>query len=66
MGHQRAHAPFLREGERLMVARFGGLDISGIAISGDLAEKPQGIRFVPPFLLCLGDGSEATKVRKVA
>lgn len=61
VGHKRAHPPSLCEGERLTVARFGLLSIRGITMSGNLAEKPQGIRFVTPFLLGLGDLERAPR-----
>ena len=55
VGHDRTHAEFFGEGERLLVAMFGWLGSRGLLMGGDLPEEPQGPRLVPPLLMGTGE-----------
>ena len=50
VGLERAHAQFLGQGEGLAVVGLGWLDVWGLALRGNLAEEPQGLRLVASFL----------------
>ena len=55
VGHERAHAEFLGQGEGLAVVGFGLLDLRGITPCRNVAEEAQGIRLVATFLVRTGE-----------
>ena len=40
MGHQRTHTEFVGQSEGLVVVGFGQYTVWGVAVPGDLPEKP--------------------------
>ena len=54
MGLERPHAELIRQGQGLPVVGFSGRDLRRLAMRGNLAEEPQGIRLVTPFLSLAG------------
>src|SRR5262249_21123012 len=56
VGHERAHAELLGEGERLLVVLLGDLGLGGIAIRVNLAEEPERPRLVTALLPVAGEG----------
>jgi hypothetical protein len=54
VGHERAHAEFLGEGEGLSVMGGGLIDVRGSTPCRNLAEEAQGIRLVAAFLVLAG------------
>ena len=54
MGHERAHAQFLGQGQGLLVVGFGLRDIGGVGVGMDDAKLVQRERLVPAFLLLPG------------
>ena len=54
VGHERAHAQFLGQGQGLLVVGFGLRDIGGIGVGLDDAKLVQRERLVPAFLLLPG------------
>ena len=55
MGHERAHAEFVGQGEGLLVVGCGQTDLRRIAPYGDLTEEPQRIRLVAQLLMRTGE-----------
>src|SRR5215831_16743947 len=55
VGHERAHAEFLGQGEGLPVVMFGWLDLRGGLMGGDLPEEPQGPCLVSALLMVTGE-----------
>ena len=49
------HAEFLGQGEGLVVMGFSGFDLWGLPARMALAEEPQGVGFVAPFLMGSGE-----------
>src|SRR5438128_1894192 len=47
---ERAHLQFLGQRQGLPVVGFSRLDIRGVAVHGDVAEEPEGIRLVSTLL----------------
>ena len=54
MGHERAHAQFLGQGQGLLVVGFGLRDIGGVGVGLDDAKLVQRERLVPAFLVLPG------------
>src|SRR5262249_54590570 len=54
VGHERAHAQLLGEGQGLLVVGFGLCGIWGIAVGLDDAKLVQRLRLAPTFLLLPG------------
>jgi hypothetical protein len=54
VGHERAHAELLGQGQGLLVVGFGRRDIWGIGVGMDGAKLVQRNRLVPAFLLLPG------------
>jgi hypothetical protein len=54
VGHKRAHAEFVGEGQGLSVVGFGLHDIGGIGVRMDNAKLVQRQRLVPAFLALPG------------
>ena len=55
VGHERAHAEFVGQGEGLLVVGYGQIALRRIAPCGDLAEEPQRIRLVAQLLVRTGE-----------
>jgi len=55
VGHERAHAEFLGQGQSLLVVGFGLCDIGGIAMCGNLTKEPEGPCLVSPLLAGKGE-----------
>lgn len=53
VSHERAHTKYFSQGEGLLVVGFGLLGRKRSAKRRDLAEEPQGISFMSPFLVGL-------------
>ena len=51
MGLERAHTEFLGQGQGVLVVGFGLGNIRGMALCGDLTEKPERMGLVTAFLL---------------
>ena len=60
---QRAHAEFLGQGEGLAVVGGGLVDVRGLAMHGDLAEEPAGMRLVAAARVGTGEFEEASGQR---
>ena len=54
VGHERAHAEFLGQGQGLLVVGFGLRGIGGVGVGMDDAKLVQRERLVPAFLLLPG------------
>ena len=54
MGHERAHAECVGQGDGLEVVGFGQFTPHGIALRRNVAEEAQGIRLVTTFLSLTG------------
>ena len=54
VGHERAHAQFLGQGQGLLVVGFGLRGIGGIGVGMDDAKLVQRVRLVPAFLVLPG------------
>jgi hypothetical protein len=54
VGHERAHAEFLGQGQGLLVMGFGLRDVGGSGVGIDGAKLVQGVRLVPVCLLLPG------------
>ena len=61
VGLERAHAKFGSQGEGLAVVVCGWLDLWGIAIHGDLTQKPQGLCLVALLVMVAGMGQGALR-----
>ena len=55
VGLERAHAEFLGQGEGLAVVGCSGFDLWRLVVRRNLAEEPQGVGFVAPFLMGSGE-----------
>ena len=62
VGHERAHAEFLSQGEGLPVVGFCLLGIGGIGVGMDGAKLVQRERLVPAFLLLPGQVERLARV----
>jgi hypothetical protein len=51
VGDERAHAEFLGQGDGLTVVCCGLIDLRGIAVCRNVAEKVQGICLIATFLV---------------
>ena len=59
MGHERAHAEFFSQSEGLSVVVFGLLDLWGLTLRGDVAEKSKGPGLMCPSYVRVGEPSTA-------
>src|SRR5262249_26903539 len=51
VGPEWTHAQFLGQGEGLLVVGFSLCNLWGLTLCRDLAEEPQGVGFMAPFLM---------------
>ena len=62
VGHKRAHAQLLGQGQGLLVVCFGLLGIGGIGVGMDSAKLVQRMRLVSVFLLLPGQVERLARV----
>ena len=62
VGHERAHAEFLGQGQGLLVVGFGLRGIGGVGVGLDDAKLVQRERLVPAFLLLPGQVERLARV----
>ena len=55
VGHERAHAQCLSQGQGLLVVDFRQCGLWWLAPRRNLTEKPEGIGFMAPFLVRPGE-----------